>query len=318
MSNPKGGNQQKRHLFGISLVPSSASPDKALEIAKLVDNLGSIDMIGIQDHPYTATYMDTWTLLTALATSTRRVRFFTNVADIPLRQPSVLAKAASTLDLLTKGRIELGIGAGTFWKAIHGYGGPSRSPAEAVAALEEAIQVIRLIWDVDKGDSRRRVNFDGKFYQLHDALSGPSPYHSIEIWVGAQGPKMLGIIGKLGDGWSIPLQSYLPSDKINAAQKIIDDAAHAKGRSAQAIRRIRGLAGIIDEEGGLDKSLHGQGEIVVGSLNDWVEELLFNINELGIDSFVFWPAGEGQELDQIHLFAENVVPAVKKRIGDRS
>jgi alkanesulfonate monooxygenase SsuD/methylene tetrahydromethanopterin reductase-like flavin-dependent oxidoreductase (luciferase family) len=179
---------------------------------------------------------------------------------------------------------------------------------------------MRLMWNTDEDagsirGSRKTVTFEGKFYRLHDAHPGPSPHHRIEIWVGAQGPRMLRLIGRIGDGWSIPLQSYLPSDRINAAQKIIDEAAQASGRCPRSIRRIRGLAGIIDEEGRLDRSLHGQGEIVVGSPDEWVDELMFNVNSLGVDSFVFWPASEGDELHQIHLFAEKVVPHVNERIG---
>lgn len=302
------------NLFGVSITPHAKSSDESFQIAKLVDDLETIDLVGIQDHPYTASYVDTWTLLTALATSTRRVRFFTNVADLPLRLPSVLAKAAATLDLMTKGRIELGIGAGTFWKAITGFGGPSRTGSEAVSALEEAIQVIRLIWNPDKANKRKTVSFEGKFYRLQEARPGPAPRHAIEIWIGAQRPKMLNLIGRLGDGWSIPLQSYLPTERINDAQKIIDEAARAKGRNPSSIRRIRGLAGIIDNEDHLEKSLRGQGEIVVGSASDWVDELFFNVKELGVDSFVFWPASEGNELEQIRLFAERVVPQFKERM----
>ncbi|MDH2900855.1 MAG: LLM class flavin-dependent oxidoreductase [archaeon] len=215
---------------------------------------------------------------------------------------------------MTKGRIELGIGAGTFWKAIGSYGGPSRTASEAVAALEEAIQVIRLIWNPDKTNKRKTVSFEGKFYQLQEAHPGPAPYYPVKIWIGAQGPKMLNLIGRLGDGWSIPLQSYLQTERIDGAQKIIDEAARANGRNPDSIRRIRGLAGIIDQENRLEKSLHGQGETVVGSAGVWVDELIFNAKNHGVDSFVFWPASEGNELEQIRLFAEKVVPQFKEKL----
>jgi alkanesulfonate monooxygenase SsuD/methylene tetrahydromethanopterin reductase-like flavin-dependent oxidoreductase (luciferase family) len=117
-----------------------------------------VDVIGIQDHPYNGSFMDTWTLISSLATSTKKVRFFTNVADLPMRPPATLAKAAATLDIITKGRIELGIGAGAFWRAIESYGGPTRRPSEAVAALREAIQVIRLVWDFGNSGRKRRAS----------------------------------------------------------------------------------------------------------------------------------------------------------------
>jgi alkanesulfonate monooxygenase SsuD/methylene tetrahydromethanopterin reductase-like flavin-dependent oxidoreductase (luciferase family) len=312
----KEEEKPQNHLFGVSIAPYRNSIDKSFEIARFVDDAEAIDIIGIQDHPYTAIFVDTWILLTALATSTRRVKFFTNVADVPLRLPSVLAKTAASLDLLTKGRVELGVGAGVFWRGIAGFGGPSRTASEAVSALEDAIQIIRTMWNAEDGSDgkgRKRVSYYGKFYRLQRALPGPAPYHKMEIWIGGQRPKMLNLIGRLGDGWSVPLQTYFPAEMIKPAQQKIDDAAKSVGRSPGAIRRIRGLAGIIDEEGRLDKSPRGQGELVVGSPQDWVDELIYNINELGMDSFVFWPSSEGEEMEQIRLFTEKVVPKVKER-----
>ena len=143
---------QPEPLFGINITPSASGADNAFEIAKTSDNL-SIDLISVQDHPYNGSFFDTWTLITALATSTKNIHFMTNVAHIPLRHPPLLAKSAATLDILTNGRVELGVGAAAFWKAIMGYRGPSRTPAEAIGALEEAIQIMRLIWNIDGGQS---------------------------------------------------------------------------------------------------------------------------------------------------------------------
>ena len=95
-----------------------------------VERLG-LDYIGVQDHPYQRRYVDTWTLLAMIAATTARVRVFPDVANLPLRPPAVLAKAAASLDRLSGGRFELGLGAGGFWDAIAAYGGPRRSLAEA-------------------------------------------------------------------------------------------------------------------------------------------------------------------------------------------
>jgi alkanesulfonate monooxygenase SsuD/methylene tetrahydromethanopterin reductase-like flavin-dependent oxidoreductase (luciferase family) len=92
-----------------------------------------------------------------------------------------------------------------------GYGGPSRTPAEAIGALEEAIQIMRLIWNIDGGN--HRATFNGRFYRLYGAQTGPRPSHSIRIWLGAYGPKMLRLIGRLGDGWT-PSYRYAPPAQI--------------------------------------------------------------------------------------------------------
>ena len=103
-------------------------------------------LVGIQDHPYQRHFLDTWSLIPTLLAETRRISFFTDVANLPLRPPAVMAKAAATLDVLSGGRFELGLGAGGIPDVIADFGGPRRTPGESVEALEEAIDVIRLLW----------------------------------------------------------------------------------------------------------------------------------------------------------------------------
>src|SRR3989454_1048306 len=146
--------------FGYFVLPDSMRPLRPLQLAIRAEELG-IDVIGIQDHPYQRRFYDTWTLLTAIAMRTNRVSVFPDVANLPLRPPAMLAKAAASLDVLSGGRVELGLGAGAFWEAIEAMGGSRRSPADAVAALEEAIAVIRLMWS-----DERSVRFDGRHYRL--------------------------------------------------------------------------------------------------------------------------------------------------------
>src|SRR6266705_2552544 len=172
----------KEPVFGLSITPYSSNLENIFKLAKTADDLG-LDIIGIQDHPYNGSFFDTWTLISTLAASTRRIRYFPDVSDLPMRPPAILAKTAATLDIITKGRIELGLGTGAFWDAIQSWGGSRRTPREAVAAYKEALQVIRLIWNY--GHGRSRVSFPGKYYHLEDAQAGPSPYHKMSIWIGA-------------------------------------------------------------------------------------------------------------------------------------
>src|SRR5712692_7439156 len=136
--------------FGYFLVPDAGDPLGVLETARLADGLG-YDLLGVQDHPYQPRHLDTQSLLAAILAQTEAVRVFADVGNLPLRPPAVLAKAAATLDLLSGGRFELGVGAGGFWDAIKAYDGPVRTPGESVSALEEAIQVIRLMWSGQHG-----------------------------------------------------------------------------------------------------------------------------------------------------------------------
>jgi alkanesulfonate monooxygenase SsuD/methylene tetrahydromethanopterin reductase-like flavin-dependent oxidoreductase (luciferase family) len=156
----------QRLEFGVSLVPNSSDVDQLLRLTQLADARG-YDLVGIQDHPYQWRYLDTWTLISWLAPQTSRIRFFPDVANLPLRPPAVLAKAAATLDLLTGGRFELGLGAGGFWDAIKAMGGPRRGPGEALRATEEAVDIIRLIWSGERGRK-----YEGRFYRLAGVNTG--------------------------------------------------------------------------------------------------------------------------------------------------
>ena len=134
-----------RPLLGISLAPAAAELPTVMRVALDADRRG-LDLFGVQDHPYQRRFLDTWTLLTAVAARTERIRVFPDVANLPLRPPAMLAKAVASLDILSGGRVELGLGAGGFWDAIAAMGGPRRRPGEAVEALEEAMDVLELLW----------------------------------------------------------------------------------------------------------------------------------------------------------------------------
>lgn len=300
-------------IFGISITPYSNNTEAIFKLAKVADESG-LDIIGIQDHPYNGSFFDTWTLISSLASSTRRIHYFPDVSDLPMRQPAILAKSIATLDIITKGRIELGLGAGGFWDAIQSWGGTRRTPSEAVLAYEEAIQVIRLIWNYGKG--RSRVSFPGKYYRLENAQAGPSPYHQISIWTGAFGPRMMELIGRLTDGWVSPLSTYTSEDETKTRQRQIDESAKKNGRSPRLIRRIAQLVGVIDEQERSTKSekkpffIHDKSPFV-GSISSWVDWLVYLYHDSGFDTFIFWPSNEGEEEDQVRNFAEKVVPKVR-------
>jgi hypothetical protein len=124
--------------FGISLVPATERLDRTRELVRVADEAG-LDLVGIQDHPYQRHFLDTWALIPALLGETERISFVTDVANLPLRPPAVMAKAAASLDVLSGGRFELGLGAGAFGDVVASFGGPRRTPGESVEALDEAI-----------------------------------------------------------------------------------------------------------------------------------------------------------------------------------
>lgn len=220
--------------FGVFIVPSGEDPELTVEQAVAADEAG-LAYIGVQDHPYQRRYLDTWTLLSFIAARTRRIRFLPDVINLPLRQPAVLAKSVASLDVLSGGRLELGIGSGAFWDAVAAMGGPKRTPGEAVEALEEAMQIIRAFLDMESPS----VRFTGKHYSVSGAKPGPAPAHRVGLWVGAYRPRMLRLTGRRGDGWlpSVGDEPYLRVEEIASRQETIDEAARKAGRNAGDIVR---------------------------------------------------------------------------------
>src|ERR1043165_1025869 len=117
--------------FGVFPTPEAAALDELFALAVVADQEG-LEFIGIQDHPYQRRFLDTWMLMAVVLARTARVKVFPDVANLPLRPPAVLAKSAASLDLMSGGRFELGLGAGGFWEAIRAMGGPDRTKPEAV------------------------------------------------------------------------------------------------------------------------------------------------------------------------------------------
>jgi alkanesulfonate monooxygenase SsuD/methylene tetrahydromethanopterin reductase-like flavin-dependent oxidoreductase (luciferase family) len=235
-----GGGAESLIQFGISVVPATEQLDRTRELVRAADEAG-LDLIGIQDHPYQRHFLETWSLISVLLAETRRISFFTDVANLPLRPPAVMAKAAASLDVLSAGRFELGLGAGGIPAVISQFGGPRRTPGESVEALDEAIDVIRLLWSEEQS-----VSFDGKHYRLDDARPGPRPVHSIGIWVGAFKPRMLRLVGRKADGW-LPSLGVLTRDELRAGNEQIDAAAEKEGRAPRSIRRIINMHGLIGD-----------------------------------------------------------------------
>ena len=214
-----------------------------------------------------------------------------------------MAKAAASLDVLSGGRFELGLGAGGIADVISNFGGPRRTPGESVEALDEAIDVIRLLWS-----GGASVSFDGSYYRLSDARPGPLPAHPIGIWVGAFKPRMLRLVGRKADGW-LPSLGVLTRDELRAGNEQIDAAAEKAGRDPGSIRRILNVQGLIGEGRAPSRSElpvgYLAGEPLAGSADWWVETLAGFVDD-GFDTLVFWPVDPTP--DQVAAFARDVVP----------
>jgi alkanesulfonate monooxygenase SsuD/methylene tetrahydromethanopterin reductase-like flavin-dependent oxidoreductase (luciferase family) len=294
--------------FGISILPTTATIDRNRELVRAADAAG-LDLVGIQDHPYQARFLDTFALIATLLAQTSRISFFTDVANLPLRPPAVMAKAAASLDVLSGGRFELGLGAGGIPGQIGRMGGPVRTPPESVDALEEAIEVIRLMWS-----GERSVSFEGAHYSLADARPGPEPAHDIGIWLGAFKPRMQRLVGRKADGW-LPSLGVLTREELREGNERIDAAADKAGRDPGSIRRIINIQGVIGDQPAPERSSlpvgYLAGEPLAGPPEWWVETLA-GYAEDGFDTLVFWPVDTSPE--QVELLAQDILPQLRQPV----
>jgi len=278
-------------VFGTFLTPAADAPDRVVALAQLTEQVG-LDLATVQDHPYQARFLDTWTLLSVIAARTTTLRVAPNVANLPLRPPAVLAKSVASLDLLTGGRVELGLGSGAFWDGVAALGGRKLSPGRGVDALEEAVRVIRALW-APSGS----VRIDGEYYRVHGAHAGPAPAHDVGIWLGAYRTRMLALTGRVADGW-LPSSPYAGPEQLPAMNAAIDAAAAEAGRDPSAIRRLYNIAGRF--------TARGTG-FLDGPAGMWAEQLAELTLEQGMSGYVVM----GDEPDVVRRFAAEVVPAVR-------
>ncbi len=283
-------------LFGTFSTPVAQPPHQAVDLAIVADRAG-LDLVTFQDHPYQSAFYDTWTLLSYVAARTERVHLAGNVHNLPLRPPAVLARSAASLDRLSGGRVELGLGAGAFWEGIAAMGGRRLSPGEAVEALEEAIQIIRAIWDTS---TRGGVRVEGTYYTVRGAKRGPAPAHDIGIWLGAYKPRMLRLTGRIADGW-LPSLGYLSGGPADLAEmnRQIDEGAAQAGRDPAAIRRMLNIGGQFAAE---------RRGFLAGPPRQWAEELADLWFTHRISAFIL----AVDDPYTIELFAGEVAPATRE------
>lgn len=274
--------------FGAFLTPAAANPEAPVLLSQVAEASG-LDLVTFQDHPYQPAFLDTWTLMSVVAARTERVRIAPNVLNVPLRPPAVLARAAASLDLLSQGRFDLGLGAGGFWDAIEAMGGTRLTPGQAVTALEEAIDLIRELWDTSE---RRGVFTDGEYHAVHGAKRGPRPAHDIPLLIGAYKPRMLSLTGRKGDGW-LPSLGYLQPGDLAKGNAAIDEAAQSVGRAPAEIRRLLNIGRLANDPG------------------EFAERLARLALDDGIGTFIL----AGDDPNGLREFGEEIAPAVREIVA---
>ena len=220
----------KRLTFGH--VGASVDPLSALECGVLAEKVG-LDTLWLPDHfvDINGDRLEPWTVLAAVAAKTKNIRLGSAVTDTQRNHPARTAHAVTSLDVISRGRAILGIGAGEAMN-IEPFGLPWESPHERVARLGESIKVIRLLWNSSRD---KPVSFAGRYYQLKEAYLTQSPKQKPQppIYLGAFASKRsLQVVGELADGW---LPWINTPDTFEKRWSVIKEAAWSAGRGIEQI-----------------------------------------------------------------------------------
>jgi alkanesulfonate monooxygenase SsuD/methylene tetrahydromethanopterin reductase-like flavin-dependent oxidoreductase (luciferase family) len=267
------------------------------------------DYVSVQDHPYVPELLDPFVLIGALAAVTDRLRFMPNVANLPMRPPPMLAKTVASLDVASHGRMELGLGGGRSWSAIDGLGGPRWQPGQVVAAIDEAITILRAMWQPGHD-----LDLTGAMYQVR-AATGPAPAHDVGIWLGAAGPRMLDLLGRRADGWIAPVAT--PFETKAAAQARIDIAAESVGRAPTEIRRVIQLVAVVaDSPTFVPRPRSGpNAQIIHADPANWAQIIAEFVVDERFDTVNIGFADESAS--QIERFGREVLPMARDEIARR-
>jgi F420-dependent oxidoreductase-like protein len=246
----------------------------------VMDHLFQIRMNGPAEHEM----LEAYTTLAFLAARTSRIRLGTLVTAVHHRQPGLLAKIVTTLDVLSGGRAFLGIGAGWNEQESRGLGLPFPPLGVRFEQLEETLQICRRMWD---GDERP---FEGHRFRLERPLNSPRPLHRPRVMVGGGGErKTLRLVARYADACNL-----MPGPELGAKLDVLRAHCEAEGRDYDAIEKT--IAYVLDVGPG-------------GERVDRTIEELAGYAELGIQT-VHAGVMPAHDVGALALVGERVIPAV--------
>ena len=282
----------QRLRFGLC-TDQNLSWERTLERWRLFERLG-FDSAWDCDHYVqpsrpTGPYLEAWTLLAALAAATERIRIGVLVSCNTFRHPALLAKEAVTVDHVSGGRLELGLGAGWYEPEHAMYGIEFPAPRELVDRFEEAVEVVDGLL---RGD---RTTYEGRHYQLRDAHFAPGPVQRPRppLTLGAHGPRMLGIVARYADAWN----SFGTTEQIRSRNAVLDEACAEIGRDPGEI--VRSLYYWVARADGDP-----------WSSTDAFQDVVGRYREAGIDEFILDHPRDDQ-LAVLERVATEVIPRLR-------
>ena len=276
----------------------------------VMDHFHQISGVGKQEDPM----LEGWTTISTLAGITSKIRLGTLVTGIIYRHPSVLAKMGATLDVLSKGRLFMGIGAAWNQEESLAYGIPFFSNKERLLRLEEAIQIIRKMW----AEEEPAATFNGKYYQISNAYCNPKPIQkpSPPIMVGGSGERhTLKIVAKYADACNL----YGSAETVKRKLSILNEHCKSVGRDYDSIlktklgfiiidndkemveKRIQQISKAIPEDQVREFTIYGTPEDVLKQI-----ELL---EEVGVQ-YLIVDLEPYRELEALEIFGNSIIKKI--------
>jgi F420-dependent oxidoreductase-like protein len=298
-------------------VPVERQWDRITETADLIEAAG-YDSIWVYDHfhnhpvPSQESVFEAWTLMAALAATTRRVRLGQMCTCVPYRSPALLAKIAVSVDAICKGRLDVGIGAGWSTHEFKGYGYPYPPDGVRLDMLEEAAQVLKAMWTSDE------AHFQGEHYVLDGAITRPRSMQDPHppLWIAGAGEKRtLRIVARYGDyaNFSGDIETFRHKSKVLAGH------CEAEGRDFSEIGRSVHLMSVIGRN---EADLEAKLAIAARRRNstpaefadehfavtvDRAVEMMDEFRSEGCSDMILYFYDMG-EADSLELFASEVIP----------
>ena len=281
--------------FGIVIDQNMPWPEY-LERCRMVEELG-FDSLWDCDHyvqpskpSYPGGYLEGWTLLAAMAAHTERIRIGCLVSCNTFRHPALLAKEAVTVDHVSNGRLEVGLGAGWFVPEHEMYGIDFPGPPELVGRFREAVEV------VDRLLRQETVTYEGRYYQLKDAIFRPGPLQRPRppLTLGAHRSRMLRIVAEHADRWN----SFGTVEEMRERNRILDEHCRAIGRDPAAISR----------------SLYGWAAVMGAdpwASPDAFDEVVGRYREAGVDDFLIDLPGP-EQFPTMERIAAQSIPRLRR------
>lgn len=309
----------KMDLVGI---PEAEQWPAMLDVAGRIEDAG-FDTVWVYDHFHTVPEasqeptFECWTVMAALAAATERVRLGQMCTCNSYRQPSYMAKVASTVDVISGGRLEFAIGAGWYEEEYLAYGYEFPKGSTRIRQLEEAVQIIKKMWTEDE------ATFEGEHYSVRGAINRPRPLQRPHppLWIAGSGPQLtLRVVAEHAD-----YANYAGSiDRFRGNGKILDEHCEKIGRDPAEIGRTTHLEMMVaDDEASLMKALERVGAQRGRPAEKWLES---SLTLAGTTEQVVAALGEFAEAgcahvigyfpdsawgDSIERFAAEVMPALK-------